>query len=57
MELGLCVANIGVMAKIVHGCMNFADFEISYIFSRAAKLLLWPAMVELFHNNILKPQP
>ena len=45
------------MANVVHRCISFADFEKSYICSRAAKLLLWPAMVELFHKNILKPQP
>ena len=55
--MGSCVANIGVMANIFHGCMNFAGFEKCYICSRAAKLLLWPAMVELFHKNVLNPHP
>ena len=45
------------MANIVHEYMNFADFEKSYICSRAAKLLLWPAMLELFYKNRIKPQP
>ena len=37
--------------------MNFADFGKIYICSRAAKLLLRLAMVEIFHKNIIKHQP